>query len=76
MSLHSKQADRILRLLESQLDNPGSFNHEWVPLPKILSLGIASHTRRVSDLRKQGHKIECRSQWVDGQRRTAYRLVR
>ena len=75
MSIRNKQAqaDRILKLLEFY---SGSQTHEWVALPQILALHIASHTRRISDLRKQGHIIECLKEWVDGQVRTKYRLVK
>jgi hypothetical protein len=64
---HTSQASRILKLLE---DAGG----EWVPLPRILSLGIGCHTKRIHELRKQ-HVIEIRDEWVEGQRQVAYRLV-
>jgi Helix-turn-helix domain len=71
MSDHQTQRDRILRLLEIQPSG------NWVPLPAILSLGIASHTRRIHELRKVGHEIEMQS-WYSGpnNRHTAYRLVK
>ena len=70
---HQKQADRILALLQSTFYayNPDRF--DWVPLPDILALGIASHTRRIFELRKEWI-IELRDERVDGQRRTSYRL--
>jgi hypothetical protein len=61
------QADRLLRLLESK---------EWVTLPEILDLRIACHTRRISELREQGHDIECEKTWVNGVQHTRYRLRR
>ena len=77
MSIRNKQADRILTLLESCKHVADKWGKEaWCDLPHILALGIASHTRRISDLRKRGHVIECRKEWVDGQCRTKYRLVR
>ena len=62
------QADRILTLLDT-------YNGEWVALPRIMGLGIASHTRRISDLRKRGLNVECRKEWIDGQLHTAYRII-
>jgi hypothetical protein len=44
-------------------------------LPAILRLGIACHTRRIHELRKAGHIIEIRDEWVGRERHTAYRLV-
>lgn len=61
------QADRILALLEAR---------QHVPLPMILSLGIASHTRRISDLRARGLDVRCTKEWVNGQLHTAYKLHR
>jgi hypothetical protein len=45
-----------------------------VGLPHILGLGIASHTRGIHELRKAGHIIEKREQYVGHQRRVWYRL--
>lgn len=44
--------------------------------PTLLRLGIASHTRRIHELRKAGHNIEMRDEYVGGQRHTSYRLVK
>jgi hypothetical protein len=46
-----KQSDRILALLQRY---PGDF----VPLPMILDLRIASYTRRLHELREDGWLIE------------------
>jgi Helix-turn-helix domain len=62
------QCERILRLLRS-------YEGRFVPLPEILNLRIASHTRRIHELRKAGHNIEMHRELVDGQTHTAYRLV-
>ena len=62
---HASQSQRILRLLEQR---------QWVSLPEILALGIASHTRRLSDLREGGYEIECESTWKGRERHTRYRL--
>jgi hypothetical protein len=48
----------------------------WVSLPAILSLYIANYRMRITELRRAGHNIELRDEWIDGQRHTAYRLVR
>jgi Helix-turn-helix domain len=76
----ASQADRILKLLQyyscGQEASPLRQNYSWVSLTLIMQLGIASHTRRIHELRKAGHVIELRDKWVNGQRRTAYRLVK
>jgi hypothetical protein len=58
---------RVLALLMSR---------EWVSLPDLLDLRIASYTRRISDLRDKGHDIICETEWVDGVRHSRYRLVK
>jgi hypothetical protein len=62
------QCDRLLALLKS---------HEgyWVPLYNIMYLHIASHTARISDLRKQGFTIEKQERRLGGQRLVEYRLM-
>jgi hypothetical protein len=65
------QADRIRQLLEKYAHVPD----RYVTLPMILNLGIASHTRRIHELRKAGYNIEMIESYADGQRRTAYRLI-
>ena len=47
-----------------------------MPLPMILALFIANYRARFSELRRKGYQIELRDEWVNGQRHTAYRLVR
>jgi hypothetical protein len=65
------QCQRILSCLESV----GQWSRDgWVGLPHILGLGIASHTRGIHELRKAGHIIEKREQYVGHQRRVWYRL--
>ena len=59
------QCEKLLALLKSK---------PIVGLPEILDLHIASHTRRISDLRKQGYDIICHDEYVDGQRHTKYEL--
>jgi hypothetical protein len=61
------QGERILRLLRSYEGN-------WCPLPEILDLRIASHTRRIHELRKK-YCIDMRDEWVDGHRYVWYRLM-
>lgn len=74
MKSHETQANRLLRLLENKLNMES--NDGWIDLPWIMRLGIACHTRRIHELRKAGHNIELRDEYVDGQRRTAYRLIK
>ena len=73
MADHATQANRILDLLKR---HEGKF----VPLPEILKLFIANYRARISDLRpelwKQGYEIQLRDERVNGERHTAYRLVR
>ena len=69
MTDKANQCDRLLVLL-------GRHEGHWVPLPMILALFIANYRARFSELRRKGHQIELRDEWVNGQRYTAYRLVR
>ncbi len=66
------QADRILALLQR-------WKGSWVTLPEILRLGIACHTKRISELRRAGHLIELRDNWTKEDalrvRHTAYRWM-
>ncbi len=75
MNNHKTQAERILRHLKTY-DPFGYSEYRWVTLPEILSLGIASHTRRIHELRKAGHKIEIRDEWIGRERHVSYRLVK
>ena len=68
------QSERLLALLEYYASQ--DFEDHWVTLPRIMALQIASHTRRVSDLRKQGHTIICERETVEGQVRTKYKLIK
>jgi predicted transcriptional regulator len=62
----ASQAARILALLQA---------HEWVGLPAILDLRIASFTRRLSDLKSDGWVIERREKRVGRARHSEYRLL-
>jgi hypothetical protein len=68
------QCQRILELLTRYSEH--TLCQGWVPLPDILSLFIANYRARISELRRAGYPIELREEWVDGQRHTAYRLVK
>lgn len=78
------QCDRLLALLNSKAlrtlegeiirKSDGSAYWDWAALPEIMQLGIASHTRRIHELRKDWIIVK-REEYVKGQRRTAYRLV-
>ncbi len=65
---HSTQRGRILALLVAACGG-------WVPLTHILALGIAQYSARILELRREGHRIESRSEWRDGKRHTWFRLV-
>jgi hypothetical protein len=62
------QCDRIFEVLRDA-------NGEWVPLPKILALGIAQYNARIFQLRAAGHNIENRTEEVDGETHSWYRLL-
>jgi hypothetical protein len=62
------QSAALLRLLT---DAHGS----WVPLPKVLALGIAQYNARVFELRRLGFAIENKTERVDGARHSWFRLV-
>lgn len=47
----------------------------WVPLPEILSLGIAQYSTRILELRRMGFNIENKTERVDGARHSWFRLV-
>jgi Helix-turn-helix domain len=46
-----------------------------VGLPEILQLGIARYGARIGELRKRGYDIQNRTETVDGEKRSWYRLV-
>lgn len=64
----STQADRLLAFLKEH-------QGQWVPLPKILGLGIAQYNARIFELRRQGHTIESRTEHHDGSVHSWFRLV-
>jgi Helix-turn-helix domain len=61
------QNERILSLLR--------FYGSWVPLPKILALGIPRYSARILELRRLGFQIENRLEYVNGTCRSSYRLL-
>lgn len=68
MNAGRTQRDRILSVLLEA-------GHEWVPLPKILELGIAQFGARIKEARALGFQIENRTEMVDGKKHSWYRLV-
>jgi hypothetical protein len=65
---YKAQADRLLEFFKARAGR-------WVPLPDILALGMASHTRRIHELRKDGWAIEMKSTRVGQARHTEYMLL-
>ena len=68
------QCERLLNLLKSH-------EGDWVSLPEIMALQLASHTRRIFELRQslklQGYQIEIKSEWPGpDERHTWYKLSR
>ena len=66
MRQRETQRERILELLKGR-------SPAWVPLPEILSLGIAMYTVRILELRRQGERIENKTERVGQERRSWYR---
>jgi hypothetical protein len=64
----SNQQSQILSLLRSA-------NGGWVPLPKILALGIAQYNARIYALRRAGFDIQNRVEEISGVRHSWFRLV-
>ena len=64
----SNQQSQILALLRAA-------HGGWVPLPKILALGIAQYNARIFSLRRAGFDIQNRIEEVDGVRHSWFRLV-
>jgi hypothetical protein len=62
------QRAQILRIL---VDAKG----DWVPLPKIMACA-AQYNARVLELRRLGFAIENRTEHVDGERHSWFRLVK
>jgi hypothetical protein len=60
------QCSRILQVL---VDARGA----WVPLPSITKLA-AQYSARIWTLRRDGHAIENRTQMIDGERHSWFRL--
>lgn len=67
------QGERILEALEAR-------RGEWIPMPELAAAGSGTpggfcmvHSR-VADLRRAGHVIGHRNEWVDRQCHSYYRL--
>ena len=72
MNHRPSQRDLLLRLLEESCG-------EWVPLPRILALGIARYGARILELRRElkpkGWRIENRRRHNGGAVHSWFRLV-
>jgi len=63
---HTTQRDRLRALFEANLGNP-------IPLPEILSLGIAQYGARILELRREGNDIRSTVEdVVDGRKHTTF----
>lgn len=62
------QRARILRVM---VEARGA----WIPLPRILELGIAQYGARILELRRVGFVIENKTEHVNGARHSWFRLV-
>jgi len=47
----------------------------WIPLPRILLMGIAQYNARIFDLRKEGMQIENMTKRENGTKHSWYRFV-
>ena len=72
MNSQGTQRERLLHLLEES-------SGEWVPLPRILTLGIAQYSARIHELRRElkpkGWRIENRRRHNGGAVHSWFRLV-
>jgi hypothetical protein len=48
---------------------------EWIPLPNLMNLRMASLTKRISELRAAGHVIQIREKRVGPERHVEYRYA-
>lgn len=62
------QRDRLLRYFKER-------RGEWIPLPEILALGIAQYSARIFELRRDGFRIENRTEHRDGRVLSWFRLA-
>jgi len=63
----STQRAKILSLLTAARGG-------WVPLPEILELKVSQYGTRILELRRSGHKIENKTETVNGKRHSWFRL--
>lgn len=61
-----KQREKLKELFESQ-------RNEWIPLPRILGMGIAQYNARIFELRREGMNIENKIEWVDSEKHSWFR---
>lgn len=61
------QPQRMLLLLRSK---------KFITLPEIMDLKIASHTKVISNLRKEGYAIDNKEKYVKGVWHSTYELVK
>lgn len=66
--MRGTQRARIFDLLKSR-------QGQWVPLPEILSLGFAQFGSRIFELRRDGHKIENKTEYKNDKVLSWYKLV-
>jgi hypothetical protein len=62
------QSGRILEMLRAA-------DGGWVALPDILALRISQYGARILELRRAGHLIQNRTQYIAGVRHSWFRLV-
>lgn len=67
---HTMRKTQRQRIFDLLMASP----NEWVPLPKILDLGIAQFGARILETRRLGVRISNRVATVDGKRHSWYRL--
>lgn len=62
------QAKRLLSYFES-------YCGEWIPLPDLMNLRMASLTRRIHEIRKAGFNVQMKDKWEARQRHVWYMLT-
>lgn len=65
----TRQQSCVLKLLQDRWPSR-------VPLPDVLSLGVAQYNARILELRELGYDIRNEIEWHDGIRHSWFRLVR
>ena len=64
---HDAGREKVRRLLERH-------RGAWVSLREILRLGVAQYNARILELRKEGLRIENKTEWLNGKKISWFRV--